>query len=278
MALNDDPDLDFDVAASIDRYLPWEGVYGDRTVTQLVSNTAGIPGLGSIGEYGPHICQYLAIGTLESCAQIIYTNELENSSAPGTGFDYGGSQWQLAGAIAEQVTNSTWNQAFDAYIGEPCDLEVFTYGNMWTDIDTWTGHPDSLFGQDNPSIEGGAITNMRDYAKLLLLHLRDGRCGEQQVVSPESLAYMRENRGAEFGTNYGMGWWIIPGDNGAATVYDDPGAYGSISWIDLERGIGGYVGVDTYSPGFDNQVPAFVRSEIIALHQALVDEARAAAN
>tara|TARA_R100000005_G_scaffold89631_1_gene60336 strand:- start:43606 stop:44232 length:627 start_codon:yes stop_codon:yes gene_type:complete len=175
MALNDDPESNFSVNEPVARYLPWEGVYGDRTVTQLLSNTSGIPGLGSV--------------------------------APGTRFDYGGSQWQLAGAVAAQVSNSTWRQAFDAYVAEPCDLEVFQFGNMWSNLETWTGSPDSLQGLDNPNIEGGAISSLQDYAKILLMHLNGGLCGDNSVMSEDSVAFMQVDRGGEFGVPNGMGWW-----------------------------------------------------------------------
>ena len=58
MALHDDESLDYDVETTIDTYLPWDGVYGDRTTVDLVSNTSGIPGLAALGDYGPHVCQF----------------------------------------------------------------------------------------------------------------------------------------------------------------------------------------------------------------------------
>lgn len=277
MALNDDEALDYDVTAPIGNYLPWDGVYGDRTTVQLVSNTSGIPGLGGIGSYGPHLCQFTADVELEACAETLYTVEVPGSVAPGTKFDYGGTQWQLSGAVAQQVTNSTWNQLFDAYIGEPCELEVFTYGNPWSDLESFNGSPDSLIGKQNAHVEGGAISDMRDYGKLLLLHLRDGMCGDTQVLSAQSLAFMRENRGGALGTDYGMGWWINPGEDGKSTIYYDPGAFGAISWLDLERGIGGYVGIDDYSRADPGAVYNFVLQTVIPLQQQAVDEARGAA-
>lgn len=276
MALHEDESLDYDVEASIDHYLPWDGVYGDRTTVQLVSNTSGIPGLAHIDDYGPHMCQYLASMTLNECAEILYTNELPGTRAPSTMFDYGGTQWQLSGAVAEHVTNSTWNQAFDAYIGGPCDVELMTYGNMWSNVADWTGSPDSLSGQSNPSIEGGAITNMRDYAKILLMHLRGGRCGDNEVLSPEAVAFMQQDRAGQFGVAYGMGWWIAPGDEPGTDVVYDPGAFGAISWLDMERGIGGYVGIDDYSRTDPAAVYNHVLSVVLPLQQRLVDEARAA--
>ena len=277
MAMNDDESLDYDVEATIDSYLPWEGVYGDRTTVQLVSNTSGIPGLGALGEYGAHLCQYSPAGTLEACGQTIYGTLLPSTIGPDEAFDYGGSQWQLAGAVIEQVGNQTWRQAFSQYIAEPCELEVFQFGNMWSDQAAWTGNADSLQGLDNPSIEGGAISNMQDYAKLLLLHLRGGKCGDNQVVSSASVDFMQIDRAGKFGTPYGMGWWIVANEDGSApTVFHDPGAYGAISWIDIERGIGGYVAVDDYTRVASGDSIGLVLSEIIDLVATAVDEGRAA--
>jgi CubicO group peptidase (beta-lactamase class C family) len=296
MALNDDDALDFDVEASIDNYLPWDGLYGDRTTVELVSNTSGIPGLASViigGPDGPVTCQADPDTTLEACAETIYTTELAGTVAPGTKSDYGGSPWQLAGGVAEQVSQSSWRQAFDEYIAGPCGMEVMQYGGLRIDwatlsVDTsfWTGFPDSLIGLDNPNIEGGAITSLQDYASLLLMHLRGGKCGENQVISPASVEFMQVDRSAglpgnEEGVTYGMGWWIpedLPG------VVIDAGLFGAISWLDTERGIGGYVATDDYSYTFvDAQVNAMappamlVVEEIIRMQQQAVDEARAQA-
>lgn len=277
MALHDDDSINFDVEAAIENYLPWDGVYGDRSTVDLVSNTSGIPGLTALGSYGAHLCQFTASFTLDGCAEILYTVELPGTVPAGTLFSYGGSQWHLSGAVAEHVTNSTWAQAFDKYIAGPCELDVFEYGNMWTLLSDWTGSPDSLRGQDNAHIEGGAITNLQDYAKLLLMHLHGGRCGDTQVMSPESVAFMQENRAAHLGVNYGMGWWLIPGDAQRSTVVYDPGAFGAVSWLDMERGIGGYVAIDEYTLDNASDVYALVLDHIIPLQQQAVDAARAEA-
>jgi len=278
MALHDDVALDYDIEAPIDTYLPWDGVYGDRTTVELVSNKSGIPGLAGLADYGPHLCQFMSNVTLEECAEILYTVEVPGSVSPGTEFSYGGTQWQLSGAVAEHVTNSTWGQAFDQYIAQPCELEVFEYGNMWSMLDTWNGSPDSLRGQENAHIEGGAISNLHDYAKILLMHLHGGRCGDTQVMSEESVAFMQENRAGNLGVAYGMGWWIRPSDAENTTIVFDPGAFGAVSWLDIERGIGGYVAIDDYTRAEPGAVYKMVLAQIIPLQQQAVDEARAAAS
>lgn len=277
MALNDDDSLNYNIEASIDNYLPWEGVYGDRSTVQLLSNTAGIPGIAAVFSYGVHMCQFEADVQLADCAQILYANELPDSQPPATGFSYGGTQWQLAAAVAEQVTNSLFNQAFDQYIAKPCGLEVFTYGNPWSDIESWNGSPDSLIGQSNAQAEGGAISNMSDYAKILLMHLNGGKCGDTQVIAESSVEFMQLDRAGEFGAAYGMGWFILtPEEGGAPTVFYDPGFFGSISWLDIERNIGGYVAVDRYTITGSAETYGLVLNDIIPLVAQAVDEARAA--
>ena len=282
MALDDDEQLDYDVSAPIGRYLPWDGVYGDRTSVQLVSNTSGIPGLsaladldGDLGSLLLHSCQFFPEGTLEACGRIIYTVELPGTVPPDTQFDYGGSQWQLAGAVAEQVSNRSWRQAFDEYIATPCDMEVFQYGNAIGAPRTWTGHPDSLVGLDNPNIEGGGISNLQDYARILLMHLRGGRCGNKQVIDEDSVIFMQLDRGGKHDVPYGMGWWITPAaDGGDPTLFWDPGIFGSVAWIDTARGIGGFVAIDEYGDYNGSEPTLLVREHIIPLVAQAVDEAR----
>ena len=98
MVLHDDESLDFDIEATIDNYLPWEGVYGDRTTAQLVSNTSGIPGLSKLRVYGPHMCQFSSTTTLDQCARILYSVQLEDSVASG----YRLQLWRLPMAIVRR--------------------------------------------------------------------------------------------------------------------------------------------------------------------------------
>ena len=144
-------------------------------------------------------------------------------------------------------------------------------------LGAWNGSPDSLRGQQNAHIEGGAITNLQDYAKILLMHLRGGRCGDTQVMSAESVAFMQVNRAGDLGVDYGMSWWIAPGDAQHNTIVYDPGAFGAISWLDMDRGIGGYVAIDDYTRANPGAVYELVLGLIIPLQQQAVDAARSGA-
>lgn len=279
MAIDEDEAVDFDIDKPIKNYFPWEGVYGEATTAQLMSNTSGIPGIFSSEASAEYGCQNDPDYDFENCAKLIYSTELSDSNPPGTVFDYGGAQWHLAGALASQVTNSDWNQAFDKYVAGPCGLEVYKYGNMAAqDKYVFTGHPDSLEGTGNPHSGGGAISSLRDMAKLLLLHVRGGMCGDVRVLSPEAVQATQINRIEGLtnpifpGRSYGMGWWGR--DDLPSTVFYDSGAFGSVAWIDTRQNVGGFVAIDDYSRGSAVATWNLVLAEIIQMVGEIVDEAQ----
>ena len=70
------------------------------------------------------------------------------------------------------------------------------------DTDYWNGyrpeHPDRFDPHDfdptdNPNIGGGASSTVNDYSKVLLMHLHDGVCGEERVLSPEMVRSMQRD-------------------------------------------------------------------------------------
>ncbi len=283
MAMDGDSSMDFDVSLPIENYLPWEGVYSGITTEHLVSNQSGIPGLLFIDSYGPHLCQHVPSGQLQDCGQTIFQTLLPGTVEPGSHFDYGGSQWQLSGAVAEVVGGASWAQLFDSYIAEPCDLDVFQYGNMFLDFSAWTGSSDSLTGMDNPNIEGGGISNLQDMGKILLMHLNDGYCGENQVLSSAAVESMRTDRGSDVGSREwlnigmgnGLGWWVIPANEGSEpTMFVDPGVFGSVLWLDSEREYAAYIAFEDYTLEHASEARAMVLTELIEVVGVAIDEAR----
>ncbi|MFT5483724.1 MAG: CubicO group peptidase (beta-lactamase class C family) [Halieaceae bacterium] len=286
MALHEDDDnINFDITQPIANYLPWQGVWDENITTEhLVSNRSGIPGLLNVfirpEDYLPHLCQFLPTGTLLECAEQIYTTPLPalEATPANTALDYGGSQWQLAGGVAETVGGASWNQLWDQYIGGPCELEVFHYGNNLNPFPTnWDGSPDSLVGLDNPNMEGGAMTTLSDYAKLISLHLNDGLCGENRVLSQEAVEFMRIERteGSVGGRGYAMGWWTVVTEAGVPiTLFVDPGFYGSVSWLDIERGYGGVVFLEEYSGVFGSVGSGAILAQLIPMIEDAIDASR----
>ncbi len=247
-----------DIDTPISQYLgDWGEYKTDITIAQMVSNSSGMPGLLDNPAYVPYLCMVLGTGTLLGCGEQIYTADDEAERIPpDTAFRYGGGQWQLAGAVAEVVSGKSWAELFEETYTVPCGLTTSGFHSPFAkSIDeggvdaalkypSWfDGDPASLTPTDNPSIEGGLYTRAADYAKILLMHLRGGVCGDERVLSAEAVARMQADRIGEVydGSSvdptlpgYGLGWFR----DRSRHVVGDAGAYGAMPWLDVDRGYG----------------------------------------
>ncbi|NNE95310.1 MAG: beta-lactamase family protein [Acidimicrobiales bacterium] len=249
-------DIDEPVAEQVE----WGDANPDITPAQLLSNSSGLVGLAPNPVYSPYLCQFIAAGTLQGCAESIFITDRDDDRViePDTEFRYGGAQWQVAGAVAEIVSGKSWAELIDEIYVEPCELDGLAYNNHFGSIGAGFGYPAAfeadpsvLAPTDNPNMEGGAYVTTGDYGTLLLMHLRDGVCGDTQVLSPEALALMHDDRVERvYGGDaqrpdlgYGLGWWV---DRDSGRI-SDPGAYGSVPWLDLDDGYGAFLVVEATS-------------------------------
>jgi CubicO group peptidase (beta-lactamase class C family) len=274
MRLSDQGKLDMDRPVS--EYLSddWGEHKTKVSAAQLVSNSSGLPSLSEIvaagqdttsdtaKSYAAHFCQYMPVGSLADCAKGIYEDDQANNNRdPDKEFRYGGSQWQLAGGLAEVVTGKSWANLIKETYVDPCGVSTLGYTNPFGAEGVAPFAYPPFFKADkanapkteNPSLEGGAYITVPDYAKLLVMHLRDGKCGDTQVLSSDAVARMRRDRVAAYGGDvsggdssspydgYGLGWWL--GEDLAA----DPGAYGSYPYLDLKRNYGAVIFIEVSS-------------------------------
>ncbi len=262
MALADEGVLDVDdpIAEQVD----WDGVPADITPAQLLSNSSGLVGLTTDPLFPPYICQYVAEGTLEECGRQIVTTADDDDRVipPDTEFRYGGGQWQVAGAVAEEVSGRSWADLVEQIYVGPCDVASLGYNNHFAQPHVLGGnipfeYPAGFRGDVsvltptlNPNMEGGAFITAPDYAQLLLMHLRGGRCGDNQVLSADAVdrmhtervvaTYGGQTKSTETG-GYGLGWWIDLED---PSHIEDGGAFGAVPWLDLTDGYGVYLVVE----------------------------------
>lgn len=250
-----------DIDAPISDYVEWGGADSGITTAQLLSNSSGLVGLGPNLLYPPYLCQWDPAAELEACGETIISSPDDDGDviAPDTEFRYGGAQWQVAGAVAEAVSGKPWGQLIDEIYTEPCGLDSLGYLSLGSVLDgsglgypaAFGGDPDGVEPTENPNIEGGAFITTGDYGALLLMHLRDGRCGDTDVLSTGALATMHADRiasaydgsGGTSDTGYGMGWWV---DRETDRI-SDGGAFGTVPWLDLDDGYGAYLVVEATS-------------------------------
>ncbi len=255
LRLDDDGVLDID--APVADVVDWGRGNPEVTPAQLISNSSGLVGLLPDPVYAPYLCQYVATGTLQECAEQIFTTTDDDADVvpPDTEFRYGGAQWTVAGAVAEAASGKTWAELVDEFIATPCGLDSLEYNNHFAQMTRgfdypveFNSDPSTLAATDNPNPEGGAYVTVPDYGQLMLMQLRGGMCGDERVVSSNAIERMHADRIAEaYGgsagdvtTGYGMGWWV---DRDTGRISDN-GAYGTAPWLDLDDGFGAYLVVE----------------------------------
>ena len=272
-----------DVDAPVADAVAWGAGNPSITPAQLLSNSSGLVGLRPNPGYRPYFCQYLWTGTIQDCAAAIFTGDGDDADVipPDTTFRYGGAQWQVAGGLAEAVTGRSWADLVRETYVEPCGLRTLAYNNHFAQFVTGvTGYPAgfdadpaNLRATDNPNMEGGAYSDLDDYAKLLLMHLRGGTCDGGRVLSEEAVRRMRVDRLAAWGGStgagfegYGFGWWIDR-ENPALAI--DPGAYGAVPWIDEERGYAAFLALEA-----TDSVGLQLFGRVLPLANAAIDASR----
>ena len=257
LALADDGLLDLD--APVSDVVDWGSGNPAITPAQLVSNSSGLVGFGPDLTYRPYGCQLLPEGTLQDCAATIFMTHDDDDDviAPDTEFRYGGAQWQVAGAVAEIASGRSWAELIEQTYVEPCAVDSVGFNNHWVQFgfgfdypEAFGGDPANFVRTDNPNIEAGVYVSAPDYGRLLLMLLRDGRCGAEQVLSPAAVERMLADRiGAVYGGSdgdqgYGMGWFVDR-SNGRRT---DPGLYGTVAWIEPGAGFAAYLVIEDSVP------------------------------
>ena len=247
--LNDTGLLDID--APIAAVLAAGSAHPDITAAQLLSNSSGLVGLDPDPAYAPYICQYTPDRILQDCVDQILTTSDDDADVvpPDTQFRYGGAQWQVAGGVAEAASGRSWEQLLEDVYRTPCGVESLGFNSHFLQLGAegypraFNSDPTTLATTGNPNIEAGAYITAADYAQILLMHLREGRCGTNQVLSPAALDRMHLDRTEstyDADTSYGMGWWI----DSETGIITDPGIYGSMAWLDLDDGYGAYLALE----------------------------------
>ena len=153
-------------------------------------------------------------------------------SDPGSKYNYSNLGYVIAGAMAEKVTNSSWEDLITKIIFRPLGMKSVGFGGMGTpgEIDQPWGHtangkPVSGTGpqMDNPSVIGPAgpvHCTLKDWSKFLTDQLR-GAKGEAALLKPKTYKKLHTPL---FGGNYSLGWLITQRDWGGGTVLTHAGS------------------------------------------------------
>ncbi len=215
---------------------PWSGNMGRIRLRHLLSFTSGIS--------SDVLASEDATITLTEAVARIYDDQSPTASPPGSYFYYGGAtHMRIAARMAEIASGKTWRQLFDEQLRLPLGWGVLsTYG-----------------GAANPNPAGSLACTGLEYARFVMMQLRQGLEGGNRLLTAASI---QEQRTDAFGPattiaysaytflgkryHYGFGNWLetangeAPSSGNPVNRWSSTGKFGWAPWIAAD---GSYAGL-----------------------------------
>lgn len=213
-----------------------DGNIASITVRQLFSHSSGIDGKGTF-----ELIKMGASSSLAEQAEIILAKTL--AYKPGQVFSYGGESMQVAGRIAEIVSNNNFESLFQDKIAKPLEMKNTTFTN----------------NNRTPQVAGGAVSSLQDYLNFLNMLSHKGIFRGRRILSETAVSQLLANQigNAEvvyspfskyetlfnppINMKYGIGNWREEDKYGHLKTSSSPGAFGFTPWIDHENGYYGII-------------------------------------
>ncbi len=207
----------------VQNYLPWftladENAAGQITIRHLLNQTSGIPqmpGMLSLANFDQDP------GAVEAQARALA--DLTLTRPVGSAWEYSNVNFNLLGLVIEAVSGKSYTDYVQEAIFFPLEMthshaakSAARQDGLALGHQLWFGFPIPVPDLPVPlgSLPSGQlIASAEDLGRYLIALLNDGRYGDTQILSPESIAALH-NPGAEVNLmglakeNYGMGWFI----------------------------------------------------------------------
>lgn len=197
------PDLKDKVRAE---YLP-------VTLEQLLSHRSGLPGDREPNPGFMYSLRALAGPMREQRRNLVQIAlQLEPIGKPGATFEYSNAGYAIAGAMAEQVTDKTWEELVTELLFKPLGITSagfgppeHVYGHMFRDDRLIPMTPGPL--ADNPLVLGPAglvHLTIEDWAKYAAFSLRAAQ-GKCKLLRPETARRLFADT---YKQEYALGWGL----------------------------------------------------------------------
>lgn len=209
-------------------------IWKDVTLLQLLSHRSGLS--GASWPHGKTFAQMHALPGTPREQRVAYVKMMLQADAinkPGAKYVYSNAGYALAGAMAEKVTNTPYEELMQARLFAPLGIKSAGFGAMGTkgktdqpwqhrreDKKTLPIEPSPT--ADNPPVIAPAGTvhmSMGDWAKYILAHLGDN--GKGALLSP---AILKTLHTPHFGDDYALGWSATECPWGGGRVFTHAGS------------------------------------------------------
>jgi len=209
------------------------------TVRELLTHTSGIAPLYPGGRP--------TTGTLADFSELAAGRGLV--AIPGVRFAYGGPSYDIAARLAEVAAGVPFERLLRERLFAPLGMEAtrFEEGGRLAPARATPPAP-APAPPDAPSNRwvsagGGLTSTLDDLHRFWSLHLTGGLQAGRSVLSEEALAAIRtplaqNPRGTPFGSDYGLGVYLDRSTpEGSLAIASHGGAFGTLPWVDLDRGV-----------------------------------------
>jgi CubicO group peptidase (beta-lactamase class C family) len=183
---------------------------------------------------------------------------------PGQVFRYGSPAFQVAGALAEQATGTSWARLFETRIARPLGLQHTSWGSpLWPQL-----APSDI---RNPNLQGGLVTTAEEYGRFLTMLASGGVYEGRRLLSETAIKDMERVQtaharpgfkpaGAKTWVQYALGNWCerIEPDQSCGVV-SSPGAFGAYPWIDRRHGLYGLFFMHRRLPAVEKDIQSIRR-------------------
>lgn len=171
--------------------------YGKITVRQLLTMTSGIAWNEDYGDPHSDVAQMYQKECVGKEAHILsYMKDLKQQHTAGKKFNYNTGETDLLGILVQKASEKSLSAYLSEHIWSPMGMEQCAF---WLS-DECSGY----------NIGGSGLSaNLRDFARLGVLMLNDGKIGGKQILATEWLDNARSilvPRGEKGG--YGYLWWV----------------------------------------------------------------------
>jgi CubicO group peptidase (beta-lactamase class C family) len=243
--------------AEVGEFFRARGVEVDRgwdkaTLRQLLDHRGGVP--ADLNKDGLWRKLWEFKGTARKSRMELVRGVLSKPPAhdPGTTYEYANAGFAIAGAMAEEATDQTWEDLMGERIFTPLGMTACGFGPpgmAGAEEQPWghgaKGQPrEPGPGADNPPAIGPGGTahmTLSDWAKFVAAHLRGERAGAL-LLKPETYVLLHTPDPGP-GAKYGGGWGIdtrdwAKGEGGTGRVLTHSGSntmWFAVTWIAPER-------------------------------------------
>ncbi|MEN1728651.1 MAG: serine hydrolase domain-containing protein, partial [Pseudomonadota bacterium] len=243
-----------DLDAPVSTYLPeFTSTKGEMTMRQMFSHTAGLPGnrdgnfqstpeLWILNDDSLSLAE--SVDLIACCVDMI--------GSPGEQFSYGGFSMQVAGRVAEVVSNADWEALFEREVSGPLGLTSIDFQGLGT--------------TRNYRIGGAARSSLRDYRRILEMLANDGVYRGERFLSESAMAVLLDDQMAdkpivygppstqELGLGYGFGGWLHFDGMGQVSAMSSKGAFDALPWFRPTEGDWGMVFIQNFGAGLNDEV------------------------